>query len=113
MTKAGERLIAGMKEAQAVATGLIPAARIHQRGFSYVPENQWMVTPPPKDRPFLAYGKPTDIEGCRWLSPGVHLAYWDHIDSAYCIKGATWMGPFIEPLAWQEEPAPPALSPTL
>jgi len=63
----------------------------------------------PKDRGILVYGKPEDIEGVRFLSNGVHAAYWDDIDSRFCLKGATWMGPFIDPICWQEEPYAPEL----
>jgi hypothetical protein len=38
MTKAGERLLEGAAEALAIAKGEQPAARIHIRGHSYVPE---------------------------------------------------------------------------
>lgn len=38
MSKAGERLIEGAKEALAVAKGEKPAARIHVNGHAYVPE---------------------------------------------------------------------------
>lgn len=61
----------------------------------------------PKVRAILVYGKPTDIEGCEFIVPGVHTAYWDEIDRRFCIKGATWLGPFIDPLCWQEEPSAP------
>lgn len=63
----------------------------------------------PKDRNILVYGKPTDVEGVRFTLPGVHTAYWDELDSSYCIKGASWLGPFIKPLCWMEEPSAPAL----
>ena len=63
----------------------------------------------PKDgRSILVYGLPKDIEGVRFTAPGVHAAYWDSIDSSYCLKGASWLGPFIEPTHWMELPAPPA-----
>lgn len=62
---------------------------------------------PPKDRYILVYGQPTDIEGCRFTGPGVNTAYWDAIDSSFCIKGATWQGPFITPTHWAEEPPKP------
>jgi hypothetical protein len=74
----------------------------------------WNTTEPPHDRPILVYGKPTDVEadggaGVKWLHPGVHTAYWDEIDGAFCIKGASWLGPFIKPMCWMDEPAPPTL----
>jgi hypothetical protein len=74
--------------------------------------SEWRFDAPPKDRPFLTYGKPSDIEGVRWFVDGVHLAYWDDMDSEFCIKGATWMGPFIEPKAWMEEPDIPVFPTT-
>jgi len=63
----------------------------------------------PRDRCVLVWGQPTDNadRGVRFLQPGVHTAYWDSIDSAFCIKGSDWTGPFIEPLFWMDEPTPP------
>ncbi len=39
MSRAGERLIEGAKEALAIAKGEQPAARIHINGHTYVPES--------------------------------------------------------------------------
>lgn len=64
----------------------------------------------PKDRCILVWGQPTDMPNTRFLKPGVHAAYWDPIDQSFCLKGADWTGPFIEPVCWQEEPAPPQLA---
>jgi len=62
----------------------------------------------PKDGTnILVYGKPTDIEGCEFRTAGVHAAYWDAIDRSFCLKGATWLGPFIAPSHWQHLPEPP------
>ena len=55
----------------------------------------------------LVFGRPTDIEGCEFTAPGVHAAYWDSIDSCFCLKGSTWLGPFIEPSHWMPLPAHP------
>lgn len=64
-----------------------------------------MKNSPPKDRYFLAYGKPTDVcDIVSGLPLGWHTAYWDSIDEAFCVSGASWMGPFIEVLEWQELP---------
>lgn len=65
------------------------------------------ITTAPKDVSILVWGKPSDIEGCTFTAPGVHTAYWDEIDSSFCIKGATWLGPFIKPTHWQPLPEPP------
>lgn len=111
MTEAGERLLAGAREAVAIARGEQPAARIHIQGYAYVPEQRWQpAATAPKDRYFLAFGKPEDMEGVTFKHPGVHAAYWDEIDGRFCIKGATWLGPFIDPLAWMEEPKAPPLA---
>jgi hypothetical protein len=67
----------------------------------------------PKDRAILVYGKPTDTDEVHFTAPGVHAAYWDPIDSSFCLKGATWLGPFIKPLCWMEEPAAPEMVPVL
>lgn len=63
----------------------------------------------PKDRGILVYGKPEDIEGIHFTAAGVHAVYWDDIDGRFCLKGATWLGPFITPLCWQDEPKPPQM----
>lgn len=53
----------------------------------------------PKRGSFLAFGKPTDVEdGVINLPLGWYSAYWDSLDEAYCLSGATWNGPFIRPL---------------
>lgn len=64
----------------------------------------------PKRGSFLAFGKPSDVEGgVKNLPLGWYSAYWDEIDSAFCVSGATWLGPFIVPLAWCELPENPKL----
>lgn len=77
-------------------------------GTKFSPEVGWQTMETvPRDRYILAWGKPTDIDGVRWEQPGVHTVYWDGIDGAFCLKGATWLGPFIEPKFWMEEPEAP------
>lgn len=66
--------------------------------------------PPPKDREFLAWGKHSGVQNAlspAWR-PSWHVVYWDAIDGAFCVSGATWLGPFIEPTHWQPLPAPPS-----
>lgn len=77
-------------------------------------QNGWLpIETAPKDRPILVFGQPTDIENCRFLKPAVYAAYWDEIDRSFCIKGATWLGPFIDPTHWMLEPQPPVSHLTL
>lgn len=71
-------------------------------------EWQPIETAPKDGTGILVYGLPSDIEGVRFTSPGVHAAYWDSIDSAFCLKGASWLGPFIKPTHWQPLPEPPS-----
>lgn len=74
-------------------------------------ETSWQ--PPetaPKDRPILIYGKPEDIDGVRFLGNAIYAAHWDEIDSRFCLKGGTWLGPFIDPICWQDEPPAPLLA---
>ena len=61
----------------------------------------------PKDRVILGYGQPGDIDGMRFAGPSVHSIYWDEIDSAFCLTGSTWVGPFINPTHWMPLPSPP------
>ena len=65
----------------------------------------------PKDRTILVYGQPTDIPELQFTGPGTFTAYWDEIDSAFCLTGGTWRGPFIKPTHWM--PLPPLPSPTM
>lgn len=66
----------------------------------------------PRDRTILVYGVPdgqygdTGQNDCAF-SEGVYLARWDSLDELFCLKGGGWLGPFIEPLYWAEEPEPP------
>lgn len=55
----------------------------------------------------LVFGRPGDIDGVEFGAPGIHSAYWDSIDGAFCLTGATWIGPFIEPTHWMLPPPPP------
>lgn len=43
MTEVGQRLLAGAAEVLAIARGEIPAARMHIRGHSYIPEVERIV----------------------------------------------------------------------
>lgn len=63
--------------------------------------------PPPKDRNILIWGKASDIDGLSFTTPGMFLAYFDSIDGCFCANTATWLGPFIEPIYWAEEPEKP------
>lgn len=68
-----------------------------------------LITSAPKDgSTILAYGKPTDIDGLRFDREGWHTAYWDSIDGSFCLTGATWQGPFINPSHWAPVPPPPS-----
>lgn len=57
----------------------------------------------------LVVGQPTQIDGVN-IGSGVFTAYWDDIDSSFCLSAATWLGPFIKPSCWQPLPPPPAAS---
>src|ERR1039458_1322669 len=46
----------------------------------------------PKSGNFLAWGKPKETSLIKFSSPGWHVAYWDNIDQAFCLSGATWAG---------------------
>lgn len=61
----------------------------------------------PKRGMILVYGQPKDTEDLRFTGPGIHAAYWDEIDQAYCLDGGTWLGPFIAPTHWMPLPEPP------
>lgn len=64
----------------------------------------------------LVYGKPEPLrmDGetlVEWNITGVHAAYWDACDGAFCLDGGSWLGPFIEPTHWQPLPEPPPAYP--
>lgn len=61
----------------------------------------------PKQGMILVYGRPRDCEGLKFSGPDIHAAYWDSIDSAFCLDGGTWLGPFIKPTHWMPLPKPP------
>lgn len=61
----------------------------------------------PRDKTILVFGQPTDVEGVRFSMPFVCTAYWDDIDSSFCLTGASWLGPFIRPKFWMPLPKPP------
>jgi len=72
----------------------------------------WKRTEPPKDRNVLVYGQPEGEYGSSgqnsyMFTRDVYLARWDDVDEAFCLKGGGWLGPFIEPIAWAEEPEAP------
>lgn len=64
----------------------------------------------PKRGSFLAFGKPSDAgNDVKNLPLGWYSAYYDGFTEAFCVSGATWLGPFIVPLAWCELPENPKL----
>lgn len=71
--------------------------------------NGWYdISSAPRDGTRIAvFGKPEDAADLKFTAPGVHAAYWDSIDEAFCLDGASWFGPFIEPSKWQPLPPPP------
>lgn len=64
-------------------------------------------TAPRNGNTILVYGKPKNTKLVQFTKPGIHTAYWDPIDSAFCLTGGTWEGPFIKPKKWQPAPEPP------
>jgi hypothetical protein len=60
----------------------------------------------PHDCTILVFGKPSDVEGVRFIKEAIFTAYWDDIDSSFCLSGASWLGPFIRPTHWM--PVPPS-----
>ena len=68
----------------------------------------------PKDRKFLAWGKPV------WLSKSDtpvrhdtnewHTCYFNQLDGEFCIFGSIGMDPFIKPLLWTELPSSPDIA---
>lgn len=68
----------------------------------------------PKDGTrLLLRGKLQPIPSNQELYSGLELpattaGYWDTIDVAWCIVGATWTGPFFEPTHFMHIPSPPA-----
>lgn len=38
---------------------------------------------------------------------GAYTAHWDAIDSAWCMDGGTWLGPFLKPTHWMPKPGKP------
>ncbi len=71
-------------------------------------EWQPIETAPKDGTTILVFGKPTAIDGLSFKSAGLHTAYWDSIDGAFCLTGATCAGPFIYPSHWMLLPPPPA-----
>jgi hypothetical protein len=63
-------------------------------------------TAPKGGTTILVVGQPTQIEGVK-INHGIFTAYWDDIDSSFCLSSATWLGPFIKPTHWMPLPAPP------
>lgn len=39
--------------------------------------------------------------------PTTTACYWDQVDEAWCIVGATWLGPFFRPTNFMPLPTPP------
>ena len=72
-------------------------------------EWQPIETAPRDGTTILVFGQPKDIELVGFRCPGVHTAAWDEIDSAFCLTGGTWLGPFIYPTHWQSCPSAPDL----
>ena len=62
-------------------------------------------TAPRDGSTILVVGRPSQIEGVK-IGAGIFTAYWDEIDSSFCLSAATWHGPFIKPTHWM--PLPPA-----
>jgi hypothetical protein len=38
---------------------------------------------------------------------GAYTGHWDEIDSAWCIDGGTYFGPFLKPTHWMPKPSQP------
>jgi hypothetical protein len=77
-------------------------------------ETQWqLMETAPLDRLVLVWGVLDPHPDFRHLygaelRPRLFTAYWDEIDQAWCINGATWLGPWVTALAWQPLPPMPA-----
>jgi len=66
----------------------------------------------PKDRAIVVYGTPegeygSSRQNTAFWPLGIYLAQYDDCDDAFCLKGGGWLGPFIKPIAWAEEPESP------
>jgi len=65
----------------------------------------------PKDENILLHGVPESTDEIRFgPEPRSYSGYWDEIDGAWCMSGATWVGPFIAATHWM--PLPSAPNPT-
>lgn len=64
----------------------------------------------PKDRSILIWGQPKNTDMVGFNGPGIFTAYWDSIDQAFCLSGASYLGPFVKPLLWMELPEKPELA---
>lgn len=64
-------------------------------------------TAPRNGNTILVYGKPKNTKLLQFTKAGIHTAYWDPIDQAFCLTGGTWEGPFIKPKKWQPTPELP------
>lgn len=110
MTKAGERLLEGAREALAIAKGEQPAARITIHGHAYVPEDRWQpIEAAPTNRAILVHVPNTDYYG----NDGVYAAM--QVDMG---TGKRWMtfgwaigrdlGEENTPDGWMPIPAAPS-----
>ena len=76
--------------------------------------NGWQpIETAPKDgRTILVFGKPDNLvisgdELLTFKQAAIYTAAWDEIDSAFCLSGGSWLGPFVDPTHWMPLPAPP------
>jgi len=53
-----------------------------------------------KDRLILIYGMLKSMADKPLSSNVWHVGYWDNVDHAWCVTGATWLGPWIEAIGW-------------
>ena len=74
-------------------------------------EWQPIETAPKDGTSILVFGKPSEVKGAIiFRKLGAFTAYFDACDDAFCLSGATWMGPFINPTHWMPLPTPPVQS---
>lgn len=55
----------------------------------------------------MQYGTNPESVGLEVTERTITTGYWDQIDGAWCVSSATWVGPFVEPVAWMSLPQPP------